>query len=1135
PTGAKFCPECGAPTVADSGSPPSAVDQAPPIAERRLVSVLFADLVGFTALSEGRDPEETRDLLSRYFDFARERVERYGGTIEKFIGDAVMAVWGTPQAFEDDPERAVRAALDLVADVGRLGGPDADLRARAAVLTGEAAVTIGAQGQGMVAGDLVNSASRLQSVADAGTVLVGEATQRASAGAIAYEALGEQALRGKTLPLAAWRALRVVGRRGGQGRSETLEAPFVGRADELALLKDLYHSTVRERRARIVSITGQAGIGKSRLAWEMLKYLDGISEVLYWHQGRSPAFGEGISFWALGEMVRSRAAILEDEMPEASLAKLQAMVAEFVPDPDERRAIEPALASLLGLDVWTAERAELFGAWRRLFEHIAARGSAAVMVFEDVQWADFGLIDFIEELVSRSRLHPILVITLARPEFLDRRPTWGAGQRNFTSLHLEPLGSEAMAELLEGLVPGLPGAIQRAILARAEGVPLYAVEIVRMLVADGHLVRDDDRYRVARPLDQLAVPESLHALIAARLDALDGADRALLQDAAVLGQSFTLAAIVSLTGQAEEALRTRLDGLVEREWLIIERDQRSPERGQYQFVQSLIREVAYATLAKRERRSRHLAAARYFESLDDPELPGLLATHYLAAYRSTPEGPDADALAVQSRIALRAAAERAASLGSQDQTVAYLREALAISDDPDERVSLQARAGEAAIDGGRFDEAVALLEPAYTEALSRGRLADAAFALARIGTAMIQNGQPEEALARMERSLDEVGSGDDEGHARLIGQVARGQLLVNRPAGEIIAACDRALAIAEPLDAVPLIADVLITKGTAISRDHAREGVALLIGALALAESRDDIRTQLRALNNLGIIEDDDPVASAGLTQRGVELARRIGSIDATALFSMGVANARLNTGDLRGAMAMLAAIEQEGVSPFVRGQIEATRAYLATLLGDADEAADAGRNLDELLKAVSHTEFVGYSTLNRAFVALIAGRLAEAVELGEAFAATDLDPFWANMLLARCSFRMGDRARARSAVAQVDAAPRHGRSIDAHRLAVRASLAALDGRTAEALERSDEAYRRLRELGLGFEVAVHRMDLAYALSGTAPGPAVAVEARNELEGVGAVPLVAQLDELLGRVAPEAAREDLGSPARSGI
>ncbi|HVQ22667.1 MAG TPA: adenylate/guanylate cyclase domain-containing protein, partial [Candidatus Saccharimonadia bacterium] len=230
-----------------------------------MVSVLFADLVGFTTLSEGRDAEDTRDLLARYFELARERIERYGGTVEKFIGDAVMAVWGAPQAFEDDAERAVRAALDLVADVGRLGSPEQPIQARAAVLTGEAAVTIGAQGQGMVAGDLVNAASRLQSVAETGTVLVGEATQRASSAAIAYEALGDQSLRGKALPLAAWRALRVVGRRGGRGRSEGLEAPFVGRDDELALLKDLYHSTVRERRARIVSITGQAGIGKSRL------------------------------------------------------------------------------------------------------------------------------------------------------------------------------------------------------------------------------------------------------------------------------------------------------------------------------------------------------------------------------------------------------------------------------------------------------------------------------------------------------------------------------------------------------------------------------------------------------------------------------------------------------------------------------------------------------------------------------------------------------------------------------------------------------------------------------------------------------------------------------------------------------
>jgi len=305
---AKFCGECASPLQGAVSVPPAAQAAPPtgqpgPVAERRLVSVLFADLVGFTPFSEERDPEAVRELLTRYFDLARLAIERHGGTVEKFIGDAVMAVWGAPVAREDDAERAVRAALEIIDAMTALGP---GIEARAGVLTGETAVTLGAVGQGMVAGDLVNTASRLQSVAAPGTVLVGETTMRAASAAIAFEPVEAQELKGKSSPVPAWRALRVVAQRGGQGRGDALEPPFVGRDDELRLLKDALHATGRERRVRLVSISGPAGIGKSRLAWELEKYIDGVVEDIYWHRGRSPSYGEGIAFWALGEMVRRR-------------------------------------------------------------------------------------------------------------------------------------------------------------------------------------------------------------------------------------------------------------------------------------------------------------------------------------------------------------------------------------------------------------------------------------------------------------------------------------------------------------------------------------------------------------------------------------------------------------------------------------------------------------------------------------------------------------------------------------------------------------------------------------------------------------------------------------------------------------
>ena len=451
-------------------------------------------------------------------------------------------------------------ALDLVDAVRRLGeGADVpDLALRAGVLTGEAAVTLGASDMGMVAGDLVNTASRLQSVAEAGTVLVGDSTRRASGEAIAYEPVEDQVLKGKELPVAAWRALRVVAKRGGAGRSDQLEAPFVGRDAELQLIKDFYHGTARERGVRLVSVIGQAGIGKTRLAWEFLKYIDGVTELVYWHQGRSPSYGDGITFWALGEMVRMRLGIGEGADEEETREALTGSLEEFVPEEDERRALEAPLLQLLGFQSGAeSERGQLFSSWRTYFERIAEQ-APVVLVFEDLQWADEGLFDFIEDLLAWSRGKPIYVITLARPELLERRPTWGAGQRGFTSLGLEPLTDAEMLELLGGLVPGLPESAARTIVQRAEGIPLYAVETVRMLLNDGRLQQTDGAYQPVGDLSTLAVPETLHALIAARLDGLEPADRSLLQDASVIGLSFGADALAAVSGLATDEVERRL-------------------------------------------------------------------------------------------------------------------------------------------------------------------------------------------------------------------------------------------------------------------------------------------------------------------------------------------------------------------------------------------------------------------------------------------------------------------------------------------------------------------------------------------------------------------------------------------------
>ena len=563
PPQARFCGECGARLLSDEAAaaaaarPPVATpggsvggsattSQEAPVAERRFVTVLFADLVGFTTLAEGRDAEAVRELLSEYFELARTVIERYGGTVEKFIGDAVMAVWGAPVAREDDPERAVRAALELVDAVRGLGP---EVQARAGVLSGEAAVTLGSRDQGMVAGDLVNTASRLQSVAAPGTVLVGEATHRAAASAIMFEDAGDTVLKGKDAPVAAWRALRVVAERHGRGRSDRLEAPFVGRDTELRLLKDLFHATSREHRARLVSITGQAG--HRQVAADL-----GAREV-----PRRPGRGRLVARRPLARLRRGDHVLGARRDGPCPLRAPR----DRRPGHDARqgrrharrvRARRGRAALDRAGDAGPARRGrppaggrdELFRAWRTFFERLASTG-IVVLAFEDLHWADAGQLDFIDHMLEWSRGVPILILTLARPDLLTRRPDWGAGRRNFMALGLEPLDEASMLELLAGLVPGLATTTARSIVARADGIPLYAVETVRMLVADGRLRETDAGYEPVGELGELAVPETLQALIAARLDGLPAADRAILQDAAVLGQSFTLAGLSAVTGR----------------------------------------------------------------------------------------------------------------------------------------------------------------------------------------------------------------------------------------------------------------------------------------------------------------------------------------------------------------------------------------------------------------------------------------------------------------------------------------------------------------------------------------------------------------------------------------------------------
>jgi class 3 adenylate cyclase/tetratricopeptide (TPR) repeat protein len=1132
--GAKFCQECGTPTLDGSaranGQPTSRPEPAA-IAERRLVSILFADLVGFTTLAEGRDAEETRTLLSSYFDQTREIIGRYGGTVEKFIGDAVMAVWGAPVAHENDAERAVRAALDVVSAVP---GLEPGLQARAAVMTGEAAVTINAVGEGMVAGDIVNTASRLQSVAPPGAVLVGEATQRAATAAIVFEPVDEQLLKGKATPVPAHRAVRVIAERGGRGRSDRLEAPLVGREEELRLLKELFHATARERRVRMVSITGQAGVGKSRITRELSRYLDGIVETVYWHSGRSPAYGEGITFWALGEMVRERAGLAESDDEATTRGRIAESVERWVPDEEERRWIERALLALLGTEsAGQSTREELFSAWRTFFERIASVGPA-VLVFEDLESADPGLLDFIDHLLDWTRGVPLFIVTLARPEIIDRRPNWGAGRKNFVALGLDPLPELQMRELLGELVPGLPERAARSIVSRADGIPLYAMETVRMLVAEGKLIEAKGAYHPSADLSSIAVPETLHALIAARLDALEPVERSLVQDGAVLGQSFTVDALAAVAGLPAEPVEDHLRNLVRRELLVHESDPRSPERGQYAFVQALIREVAYGTLAKPDRRARHLAAARHFESLGEEELSGALAAHYLAAYRASSAGPEAQALAAQARVSLKAAASRAAALGSPDQAANYFLAAVDVTDDPAEAADLLEQAGLAARMAGHYEAADAHLSAAIERQRALGDRIGVARAVGRLGLVRIPIRIPL-AIELLEPAVVEFADlGDSRELAMIEHQLARAHWLGNET-DIAIPLADGALGRAERLDDIPLIADVLITKGALISgKGRSHESIALLRAGTELAEANGLTATQARGLLNLSASGTGvDPRQAYRDAREAVALARRYGLRASLATASGNALESAVALGDWQWAASETDRLASEDVETFDRFVVYRGMEELHAYRGEPVEAMlaehaqfvaseDAPNNRSNYAAALAAHEF------SHGQYADAVSNWRQSAEFSDTNAAADLPR------AVRAALWMRDAEMARLVLADYNALHLFGPGPSAWRPTIDAGLAALGGRRDEALELYADAHSKWRAAEVVFDGALTGIDMLFTLGPAEPAArAAAAESRATLDALGARPFVDLIDRLTAaQPAAVSARPATTAPAR---
>ncbi|HZQ64069.1 MAG TPA: adenylate/guanylate cyclase domain-containing protein [Gaiellaceae bacterium] len=767
--------------------------------ERKVVSVLFCDLVGFTAASEAADPEEVEARLTPYYGRVRRRVEAFGGTVEKFIGDAVMAVFGAPVAYEDDTERAVRAGLAILETIADLNesDPALALSVRVGVNTGEALVSVAADlehGVGLVAGDVVNTAARLESAAPTDTVVVGAATYQATRHVFDYRRLEDVQVKGKSAPLALWRALSPRARFGSD-ITRTHGTPLVGRELDLMLLRGAYEKAVRERSIRLSTIVGEPGIGKSRLVAELFSELDAGPGLVSWRQGRCLPYGEGITFWALGELVKAQAGIYDSDSPETASAKLEAVL----PDRD-RPWLRARLLPLLGLVSTPVARQEAFTAWRRFLESIAEQGPA-VLVFEDIHWADEPLLSFIEHLADSTEAVPLLLICTARPQLYEAHPTWGAGLPNHTAIRLAPLSEPETTRLLSTLLGRtlLPAKTQQLLLDRSGGNPLYAEEFVRMLADSGSL---DARGNVA--LDSaVPVPGSLQALISARLDTLPRERKRLLQDAAVIGKAFWVGAVAALGHGDDEQAEQALHELARKQLVRRARHSTLEGEAEYGFWHILIRDVAYAQIPRAERADRHRRAAEWLEQkaagrLED--VAEVIAHHTgeaLALAEASGDRTLARTLApTAARFALLAG-ERALGLDT-DKALKLLARArtLTAEDDPGFPIVLS-RWAEAARQSGRHREAVAALERAISLFLEQDDVRHAGEALATLSSVRFMLGEPDHiAAAEQAVSLLEAEPGTE--LVAALGALAYTQIVAGASAPAVDTA-GRAIALAHRL------------------------------------------------------------------------------------------------------------------------------------------------------------------------------------------------------------------------------------------------------------------------------------------------------------------------------------------------
>ena len=1126
----KFCPQCGASLQRRRAHPE----------ERRIVTTLFCDVVDFTAACEAADPEDVDRALRAYAALARRCVESFGGVVEKYIGDAVVAVFGVPQAHEDDPERAVHAALRIVNAAESLPSlAERPVRVRIGVNTGEALVRLDvdpSSGEGFLAGDAVNTAARLQAIAPPMGVVVGDATHSAVGGAFIAEALPMVCLKGKQAPVQPWLVRGAVASLGIDltARFSTI---MVGRRAELHLLDRLWREVVTSAQPRFALLIGEAGIGKSRLVFELARRLDQRPGVITWRQGRSPPYGDGIAFWALGEIVKSHAGVVDSDRPEV----IQEKLVRVLPDGPDSAWLEARLRPLVGLESVPADEKENFAAWRQFLEGLA-RARPTVLVFEDLHWASASTLAFLEHLMDQTDRVPLLVLGTARPEFSEAHQGFMAGESRATRIDLASLTAHDTELLVKALVgTEMAPDLGAAILERSGGNPLYAEECVRFL-EERPPPGEPKSHAASAPPAGAALPESLQALIAARLDALKLNHKETLANASVVGRRFWVGAVATIGGNTSVMVAEALRELTKRE--LVRPVRRSSVEGEpeFEFWHAVTQGVAYEQLPRAVRAAKHEVTARWIETTvgdDLGEIAEIVAHHYSTALdlaRATGETLLADRVLGPTIRSLALAGDRALRLDVASAERYYSRALDLAPEECRDRPRLLVAWADTLTQSGRFEEASAVMEEGWAALRAAGDERAAALAIPQL-VHLQQVHQVRAHLVDLDEALALLDAdGPSAETIAVLNIMIHDRLMVRGRYPEAIATADRVLALCAQLR-VPASTEALESRGLARCELGDRGGLEDMRLAVSLGKTQGRGHEVGQHFCNLAdaTLLHEGPAAALAIRNEGLDFAARRGDEAAICylrtnrlfdLFQSGAWNTALSEARELGEV-----LERRG-DRYDLQSARSVQAALLTSLGDSAAAEPLAVWAEEATRTAADDAVRSAALTSLAMVRVALHQPDEALEHLKECKDRSRHMTWAGWwayhvpLAARCAVAAGDADLASRLVEEL--VPR--RAYDAY---AAITVAALVAESRGDVERGVESYGAA---ALGWETLGAPPEQAHALFGLArclttldrapEAAAPLLTAHDLFATLGARPALAGCEGLLAQIGCQPGRSD---------